>query len=98
LAQQLIFKYSNYGDLSEFIAEYFDTTTGAKREASSYRRIAENLGFEPAEVLFVSDVLAELDAARDAGMPTALAVRAGNGQIDEDFTHRSVTSFDEIEG
>ena len=97
LAQKLIFKYSNAGDLSGLIADYFDTTTGAKREAESYRRIAEKLGFETGEILFVSDILAELDAARDAGLQTALSIREGNGQITEDFTHRSVNSFDEIE-
>jgi enolase-phosphatase E1 len=97
LAQKLIFKYSNFGDLSPFISDYFDTTTGTKKEAESYRRIAEKLGFEPPDVLFVSDILDELDAARDARLQTALAVRAGNGQITEDFTHRSVNSFDEIE-
>ncbi|HEY0462332.1 MAG TPA: acireductone synthase [Pyrinomonadaceae bacterium] len=98
LAQKLIFKYSNFGDLSGFIVDYFDTANGgAKKEAESYRRIAEKLDFEAGEVLFVSDVLAELDAARDAGMQTALCIRAGNGQITEDFTHRSLNSFDELE-
>jgi enolase-phosphatase E1 len=97
LAQKLIFKYSNLGDLSRFISDYFDTVTGAKGEAESYRRIAGKLGFETPEILFVSDILAELDAARDAGLQTALIIRPGNGQIAEDFTHRSVNSFDEIE-
>ena len=97
LAQQLIFKFSNSGDLSPFIKEYFDTTTGAKKVAESYRRIAEKLGFEAGEILFVSDVTGELDAAREAGMPTLLSIREGNGQIKEDFTHRSITSFDEID-
>jgi enolase-phosphatase E1 len=97
LAQRLIFKYSNAGDLSPFIADYFDTTTGGKKEAESYRKIAEKLGFEPDDILFVSDVLGELDAARDAGMLTALPLREGNVQIKEDFTHRSVNSFDELE-
>ena len=96
LAQKLIFKYSASGDLSAFIDAYFDTTTGAKREAESYRRIAEKLDFDAAEVLFVSDILDELDAARVSGMQTALSVRQGNGQIAAEFTHRSVTSFDEI--
>lgn len=96
LAQKLIFKYSDAGDLSAFLSDYFDTTTGPKREPESYRRIAAKLGFETGEILFVSDVLAELDAARAAGMATALAIRAGNGQIEEDFSHRSVTSFDEL--
>lgn len=97
LAQKLIFKYSGSGDLSGFLTAYFDTATGAKREPESYRRIAEKLGFEAREIMFVSDILAELDAARDAGFQTALAVREGNGQIAEDFTHRSVDSFDELE-
>ncbi|HEY8559006.1 MAG TPA: acireductone synthase [Pyrinomonadaceae bacterium] len=96
LAQKLIFKYSSAGDLSGFIADYFDTTTGAKREAESYERIAEKLGFRGGEILFVSDVLAELDAARDARLQTALAIREGNGQIAGDFTHRSVNSFNEL--
>jgi enolase-phosphatase E1 len=97
LAQRLIFKHSNAGDLSPFISDYFDTHTGAKREAESYRRIAGKLGFGTDEVLFVSDVPDELDAARESGMLTALIVRAGNGQITEDFTHRSVNGFDELE-
>ena len=97
LAQKLIFQYSNFGDLTPFISDYFDTTTGGKKEPESYRRIAEKLGFEPDDVLFVSDILAELDAARESGMPTVLSIRSGNGQITEDFTHRSVNSFDEIE-
>jgi enolase-phosphatase E1 len=97
LAQKLIFQYSNFGDLTPFISDYFDTTTGGKKEPESYRRIAEKLGFEPDDVLFVSDILAELDAARESGMQTVLSIRSGNGQITEDFTHRSVNSFDEIE-
>lgn len=97
LAQRLIFKYSNFGDLSEFISDYFDTTTGgAKHETESYIRIAAALDQPPEKVMFVSDRLAELDAARGAGLETVLAIREGNGQITEDFTHRSVTSFDEI--
>ena len=56
----------------------FDTTTGPKREAASYAAIAADMGLAPRQVLFVSDVGAELDAARAAGMATALAVRPGN--------------------
>jgi enolase-phosphatase E1 len=97
LAQKLIFRYSNFGDLSPFIEDYFDTTTGAKKEPESYRRIAEKLGFETEEIIFVSDILAELDAARAAGFQTVLSIREGNGQITGDFTHRSVNSFDELE-
>ncbi|HVE57767.1 MAG TPA: hypothetical protein VNB22_13125, partial [Pyrinomonadaceae bacterium] len=59
-------------------------------------KIAAALNHPPKRVAFVSDILAELDAARNAGFETVLSVRAGNGQITEDFTHRSVNSFDEL--
>jgi len=75
LAQRLLFQHSEAGDLERFLSAHFDTTTGAKAEAGSYRRIAAAMGREPGEVLFLSDVAAELDAARAAGMATALVAR-----------------------
>lgn len=98
LAQKLIFKYSNYGDLTEYISDYFDTNVGGKREAESYRQIASATSFPQVEnFLFISDVVAELDAARQAGMQTALSVRPGNPAIEEETAHRIIQSFDEIE-
>src|SRR5262249_37770199 len=60
LAQRLLFGYSAEGDLTPYLSGYFDTTTGPKREASSYQAIAAALGRPPSEVLFLSDVTAEL--------------------------------------
>ena len=97
LAQRLIFKYSDQSDLTPFIDKYFDTNTGPKRETDSYRKIAEELGLESNEVLFVSDIPAELDAARTAGMQTALAIRKGNAEITEDHSHRAIQSFDDLD-
>jgi len=77
LAQKLLFGHTPVGDLTGFIRGYFDTTTGPKRDQQSYRAIAAALGFAPADVLFLSDVGEELDAARQAGMETALCVRPG---------------------
>lgn len=74
-AQQLFFGYSEAGDLSGLFSGYFDTEIGPKREVGSYRRIAEAIQHPPAEILFLSDVTAELDAAREAGMQTAWLVR-----------------------
>jgi enolase-phosphatase E1 len=96
LAQKMIFKYSNAGDLSGFPAEYFDTETGAKREAASYRKIAGKLGFAPSEVLFISDIPAELDAAREAGLQTILAIREGNGVVQAPIGHDAVASFGDL--
>jgi enolase-phosphatase E1 len=96
LAQQLLFRYTNYGDLTESIDRYFDTTTGPKREAESYRKIAETLDIEQYEILFISDVPAELDAARASGLQTVLAIRMGNAEIAEDITYQAIESFDEL--
>lgn len=74
-AQQLFFRYSEAGDLTPLFAGYFDTETGPKREAESYRRIAEEVGEQPAHILFLSDIVEELDAARAAGMHTGWLLR-----------------------
>jgi enolase-phosphatase E1 len=96
LAQKLIFGYSDKGDLTEFITDHFDTTTGAKRDAESYKKIAEALNFPPADILFISDIPAELDAARSAGLSTALSLREGNEELTEEPTHRIIQTFAEI--
>ena len=74
-AQQLFFRYSEAGDLTPLFAGYFDTETGSKREAESYRRIAEAVGEQPVHILFLSDIVEELDAARAAGMQTGWLLR-----------------------
>ncbi len=76
-AQQLLFHRSTAGDLTPWLSAHFDTTTGSKLEPASYARIAAALEVPPAAVLFVSDVAAELDAAAEVGMRTALCVRPG---------------------
>src|SRR6266480_1295750 len=94
-AQRNLFANTTAGDLSAFLSGYFDTTTGPKREAASYRRIAAALHGPPEDVLFVSDVVAELDAARAAGMHTALCVR-GSVPGDATTAHPRVRSFAEL--
>lgn len=78
LAQQLLFAHSEDGDLTKFISDYFDTNVGAKGEAESYRRIANKMNLPPQEILFISDVVTELEAANKAGMKTRLSIRPGN--------------------
>lgn len=97
LAQKLLFAHTVHGDLTRFISNYFDTTTGPKRESSSYTAIAKSLEVDPQDVIFVSDVLAELDAARTAGMRTVLSLRPGNAPIDDDLTHRTLETFADLE-
>ncbi|MDQ3181152.1 MAG: acireductone synthase [Acidobacteriota bacterium] len=96
LAQQLLFRYTNFGDLTYFISNCFDTETGAKRDAESYRKIASALGFSTETLAFVSDISEELDAAKKAGFQTFLAIRQGNKPINHKTNHQPIHSFDEI--
>jgi enolase-phosphatase E1 len=94
-AQQWLFRRSSAGDLTRFLSWHFDTGVGTKQAAGSYARIARDVNVAPAEMLFVSDVAAELDAARAAGMQTALMIRPGNAP-QPDSGHRVIRSFDEL--
>jgi enolase-phosphatase E1 len=95
LAQKLLFAHTTNGDLGPYISAYFDTTTGAKKAATSYQTIAEQVGCRASEVLFISDVTSELDAALNAGMQTTLCVRPGNAETASE-RHRVVRTFAEV--
>jgi enolase-phosphatase E1 len=96
LAQKLLFAHTVAGDLTKYLSAYFDTNIGAKREAESYRRIAEALQHPPQEVIFFSDMVAELDAAQLAGMQTALCLRPGNAPQPAAEGHRIIHTFNEM--
>lgn len=95
-AQRLFFGHTAAGDLTSCLQGHYDTTTGHKREQASYEKIAADIGVAPRQILFVSDVGEELDAARAAGMATALAVRPGNRPAGGKLDHEPIESFDEI--
>lgn len=76
-AQRLIFGHSIAGDLTPMLSGYFDTTTGPKRDAESYAKIAAATGFDAKQILFVSDMQPEVDAARAAGLGALLIDRNG---------------------
>jgi enolase-phosphatase E1 len=95
-AQKLMFGHTVAGDLTPLFSGYFDTRTGAKRESAAYVRIASEIGQQPADILFLSDVVAELDAARASGMQTTLVCRGPQG-CPADPPHPCVTRFDQID-
>jgi enolase-phosphatase E1 len=76
-AQKLLFRYSDFGDLSGHFSQHFDTTTGPKKETDTYLKIAQLLGLAPEQILFLSDITAELSAAAQAGLQTIQLVRPG---------------------
>ncbi|GGO79676.1 enolase-phosphatase E1 [Marinobacterium nitratireducens] len=92
-AQKLLFGYSDFGDLTPWFSGYFDTTTGPKRDADAYRQIVATIGCPANEILFLSDVVEELDAAREAGLRTCLLAR---DEKPEEPGHPVAATFDEI--
>jgi enolase-phosphatase E1 len=95
LAQKLLFAHAEAGDLTAFIRDYFDTRVGAKRDGETYRRIAHSLARAPSEIVFISDVVAELDAARSAEFQTLLCERPGNPSQPVS-SHAAIHTFDEL--
>ena len=77
-AQKLIFGYSEKGDLTNYFSNYFDTKTGMKRETETYPEIARIINRKPSNILFLSDIVEELQAAENAGFQTVQIVRSGD--------------------
>ncbi|KAG5359005.1 Enolase-phosphatase E1 [Yarrowia sp. C11] len=99
-AQKLLFGYSSAGDLNPLISDYFDTiNAGPKMEAESYVKILKAIGFEAGDVLFLSDNVREIEAAKKAGLRAYVAERPGNAELTAKEREENVvkTSFDGVE-
>lgn len=94
LAQQLLFRNTTSGDLTQQISAFFDTSVGAKRETESYRKIVQSIKRSLRDFLFISDAVKEVRAARDAGMQAILCERDMSSETQE--TNILIHSFDEI--
>ncbi len=92
-AQKDLFGFSLFGNLNKFISNNFDTTIGHKREIASYQKISQQLSIPSKDILFLSDISEELDAAKTAGFQTVQLVRIGTVP---NTGHAQVKSFDEI--
>ena len=93
LAQKLLFANTDHGNLTQFISNYFDTRVGRKTEKESYQRIAASLSLDPREILFLSDITAELDAAASVEMKTSLCLRPGNYEQPLNHGHPTIETF-----
>ncbi|MGZ8236925.1 MAG: acireductone synthase [Methylobacter sp.] len=94
-AQKLLFGHTEYGDLTPLFSGYFDTHIGGKREQQSYDNIAKQLNIPANQLLFLSDIKEELDAAKAAGFETIWLVR--DGTPDPQAEHRQVNNFNQID-
>ena len=95
-AQKLFFGHTAAGDLTQYLRGHYDTTTGPKREQESYSKIANDIGVNPEDILFLSDIGAELDAARASGMKTGATIRPGNQPFESLYDHEQINSFTDV--
>ena len=93
-AQKLLFAHTDFGDLTPLFSGYFDTHIGGKQQAESYQHIAEAIGLPAEQLLFLSDISEELNAAKAAGFATIQLIREGS--FDTQTNHSQVNNFDDI--
>ncbi len=94
LAQKLLFGHTEAGDLAPLFSGFFDTNIGGKKESESYRKIADEIALPPDNILFLSDIKEELDAAKSAGFQTFWLTREQTPDVQA--AHSQVSNFDEI--
>lgn len=96
-AQKLFFGHSLAGNMLQLFSEHYDTTSGSKKETDSYQRITTDTNVAAGEILFLSDVPAELDAAASAGLSTALCQRPENPSTEDPCQHAVFSTFDQVQ-
>ncbi len=95
-AQKLFFGHTEKGNLLEFFEGFFDTKIGNKKNSESYKKIAEEIGLNPEDILFLSDNPDEIKAASEAGMKAIRVVRKGDAEYIQNFPYPQISSFEEI--
>ena len=96
-AQKLFFSHTDKGDILDWFSGHFDTKIGNKKETESYRKIAQEIGLKPEEILFLSDNPDEIKAAAQAGMKVYRLVRPQDAEYIENFEYPQIKSFDEVQ-
>ena len=94
-AQQLLYSHTTGGDITDRFSQWFDTRTGPKLNADSYKAISDMIQIKPASILFVSDHPGECDAALASGMETRFCLREGN-PFRDGGVHRVIQDLSEI--
>ncbi len=96
-AQKLFFGHmQGFGNCLELLTGHYDTTIGGKKERESYVRVASDWGIPLAEILFISDIAGELQAAQEAGLQVRASVRPGNAELPDTLDVQRISSFSEI--
>jgi enolase-phosphatase E1 len=93
-AQKLLFSNSNFGDLTGWFSNHFDTHIGGKRKRRSYEAIQEDLNIPANQILFLSDIEEELDPAQKIGFHTTQILRL---PIIREFKHPTAVTFHDVD-
>ncbi|MEM9411052.1 MAG: acireductone synthase [Planctomycetota bacterium] len=96
-AQKLFFGHTIVGNLLPQFSAHYDTTIGSKKDCTSYQSIASDAELDASQILFISDVAEELDAAAKAGMQTRLSIRPGNKPVPNPERYQSITDFRKLD-
>lgn len=95
-SQAGMFRTASQGDLAGLVNGFFDTSrVGSKMEADSYKRISEKIQTGTNEIMYLSDLTSELDAADKAGCLATLVIRPGNKPVEAN-KYKAVTSFEQL--
>jgi len=99
-AQKLLFSNTSEGDMTDVFTNYFDTSVGAKTDSESYKKIAAEIKVPAEEVLFLTDLPEEAEAAVAAGLRSALVIRPGNADLTDEHLQNfaCIEQFDELYG
>lgn len=54
-SQKLLFANTTSGDLTSHINNYYDQKIGSKTETEAYKKITDDLGLKPEEIVFITD-------------------------------------------
>ncbi len=96
-AQKLFFGHlAGEGNCLALLSGHYDTSIGGKKESASYRRVAQDWGLAREEILFVSDIAGELQAAQEAGLQVCASIRPGNAELPASLDVPRITSFTQI--
>lgn len=96
-AQKMFFGHTIDGDLLPLFSGHYDTKIGGKKEATSYQAIVSDWGLPADQILFISDVVAELEAAAQAGLHSCLSVRPGNAEVPPEHGFQTITDFGQLQ-
>jgi len=96
-SQIAMFRTATQGDLSKYVSKFFDTAkVGSKYESDSYKKISDEIKTSTAEILFLSDLERELEAADKAECNVKLVIRDGNKPVENPDRYNAVRSLEEI--